>query len=391
MTIRSLISKVLRSSGYDTPSKTLLGLKGFRVFILINFLISLIALAIFVLSASQVDMPTNTSKRLPIEHRSIDWYSVHTSSDGRKIPLNKTITGVFIEKLYDINLAKGTFRAKGYVWTKWYGALKGWDLKSWKKQDPLDGFYMNSTNKHDATFDGEGYTYKSDHGWNYTYRMFDSEFESSYRFNKYPFDSQVVNIYVFHDTDAAVLRTYIDRDSSTQENADSFKEYSMTRNAFSDLVYEYPTRFGFTDYDQNEKQNYSVSAIKAEIHLRKSIGSGFGKEILPPLLVSLLLLVNTVAPKDNWEEMKAAVPPAVFLSLIFLQQGYRTNLPALNYLTFIDVYYLLLYILTIYMSVEVIVQNLPGFRSLGITLKLFNQVAYLVLGIIAPLIVLVFI
>lgn len=387
----SILLKILRTNWKVALRKSLLGLKGFRVFIFINLLLAIIALAVFVSSANHADKPTISKVRVPIEYISSDWYSSHTMSDGRKIPLNKTITGIFIEKLYDIDLAKGTFRAKGYVWTKWYGVLKGWDLESWKKQDPLDGFYMNSTNKHDATFDGEGYEYKSDHGWNYTYRMFDAEFESSYTFNKYPFDSQAVSLYVFHDMDAAVLRSYIDKDSITQENADSFKEYSMSRQVIKDIVYEYPTRFGFTDYEFNEKQNYSVSAIKAEIQLRKSFGSGFGKEILPPLLVSLLLLVNTVAPKDNWEQIKAAVPPAVFLSLIFLQQGYRSNLPALNYLTFIDVYYLLLYILTIYMAIEIIVQSRPGFQSLGISLKPFSQSVYLMLGIVAPLLVLIII
>ena len=384
-----LLAKILECKWLGPLRKLLIALKGFRAFITINLLLGFVALVIFISSANQAEKPTESIKALPTEHRSSSWYSTHKFSDGRKIPLNKTITGIFIEKLYDIDLAKGTFRAKGYVWTKWYGVLKGWDLESWKKQDPLDGFYMNSTNKHDATFSGEGYTYKSDHSWNYTYRMFDAEFESTYTFNKYPFDSQVVSLYVFHDTDAAVLRTYIDRDSITQENADSFKEYRMRKQVFRDLVYEYPTRFGFTDYDSEEQQNYSVSAIKAEINLAKSFGSGFGKEILPPLLVSLLLLVNTIAPKNNWEDIKAAVPPAVFLSLIFLQQGYRSNLPALNYLTFIDVYYLLLYILTIYMAIEIIVQSRTHNKEPDLNLKQFSQGVFLVLGVILPLLVLI--
>lgn len=318
------------------------------------------------------------------EHRSKEWYEEHRFSDGRKIPLNASNTGIYIEKLYALELAKGSFRSKGYVWSKWNGIVRGWDQKSWPKQDPLDGMYMNTLNNHDSSIKGENYTYTSDHGWKYVYRNFDAEFESHFNFRKYPFDSQVLTLRFFSDGDAAIIRNYIDRDSTIDRLADSFGEYKIEKVSFRDAVYEYPTRFGLTDYDKHEKQQYSVSSIIAEIKLVRSNISGFWKEILPPLLTTMLLLVNTVSPLNGWEDTKAAIPPAVLLSLIFLHQGYQSRLPTLDYLTFMDTFYILLYALTIYMAVEVIVSSSIGSLELKHKVKRISQGVYIMLALVLP-------
>ena len=363
-------------------------LRGYRLFIFIVALFLIIAIGLSIISPEEGERykaPRGNSDSV-IEHNSSRWYSKHTNSDGRKIPLNIANTGVYLEKLYSLDLAQNSFRARGYIWSKWSGQLIGWDKKPWPKQDPLDGVYMNTLNKHDSSLTGENYTYKSDHGWQYVYRLFDAEFESDFNFKKYPFDRQRLTLRFFQDGDAAVVRNYIDRGSKLDSEADSFKEYKVSKVIFSDMVYEYPTRFGFTDYDKHETQNYSVSAVKAEIHLDRSIISGFWKEILPPMLASMLLLVNTISPWKGWEQSKAAIPPAVLLSLIFLHQGYQSRLPTLDYLTFMDIFYVLLYALTIYMAVEVIICNSIESDSAQAKIKRVSQMVYVLLAFILPVI-----
>lgn len=364
-------------------------LRGYRLFIVIVIAFLTVAISLSLLSpADEGHKPTNNRQdmRSSIEHRSAGWYRKHTYSDGRSTPLNKANTGIYIEKLYSLELAKSSFRARGYIWSKWSGALLGWDKKPWPKQDPLDGVYMNTLNKHDSSLLGENYTYTSDHRWHYVYRLFDAEFETYFNFRKYPFDEQVLVLRFFNDRDAAVLRNFIDKGSKLDSGADSFGEYKVSQVKFSDLVYEYPTRFGFTDYDKDETQNYSVSSAKAEIKLERSVISGFWKEILPPMLASMLLLVNTVSPWKGWKDSKAAVPPAVLLSLIFLHQGYQGRLPTLDYLTFMDVFYVLLYILTIYMSVEVVISNGLVAEKHQARLRRLNQLIYVLFALILPMI-----
>ena len=365
--------------------------KGYKLYMLVV----LASFILVLLSLSVNNLPRNTPGTIqyPYEHESSSWYALHPVSSNKSLPLNTSTTGIFVEKIYDLDLSKGTFRAKGYLWSKWYGNLRLWNLEPWPVQDPLDGVYMNSTNKHDSIYDGEGYTYKSQQGgWSYTYRQFDAEFESAFDFKKYPFDDQSIHIYAHHDIDASVLRTYIDKDSVVQWNAPSFKEYSMVAQTFEDLIYEYPTRFGLTDYDPTDDQMYVTSSIKATITLHKSIQSAFIKDILPPLLVSLLLMVNTIAPDNEWEEIKAALPSAVLLSLIFLQQGYQAKIPTLNYLTFMDIYYMMLYLLTIYMAAEVVVAyKLKNNKRLLNKLHALTRTLFVALAVIGPLFVFVMI
>jgi len=368
--------------------QTMRGAEGYRLFILVAGIFFIFAVFLSFLKPGD-EAPKKSGKSrtdMGVEHRSSGWYTKHTFSDGRRIPLNTANTGVYIEKLYSLDLARNSFRARGYVWSKWTRDLLGWNKKPWPKQDPLDGVYMNTLNKHDSTLDGEDYTFRSDHGWKYVYRQFDAEFESDFNFRKYPFDKQRLILHFFQDGDAAVLRNYIDRDSKLDGRADSFKEYNVSKVSFSDMVYEYPTRFGFTDYDKHETQNYSVSAVKAIIDLNRSTLSGFWKEILPPTLASMLLLVNTISPWKGWEESKAAIPPAVLLSLIFLHQGYQSRLPTLDYLTFMDVFYVLLYSLTIFMAVEVIVSNALKSTAEQARLKRISQVVYLLFVVVFPVI-----
>ena len=189
-------------------------LRGYRLFIVI--VLALLAVLISLSLFSPADDGFKPRNKRPdvhesIEHRSADWYGHHTYSDGRSIPLNKANTGIYIEKLYSLELAKNSFRARGYIWSKWNGALLGWDKQPWPKQDPLDGVYMNTLNKHDSSLLGENYTYTSDHRWHYVYRLFDAEFESHFNFRKYPFDRQTLVLRFFNDGDAAVIRNYIDR------------------------------------------------------------------------------------------------------------------------------------------------------------------------------------
>jgi hypothetical protein len=362
-------------------------LKGYRLFILVVILFLCLAISLSI-TGPRGEIATNKpdqSSDTVIEHKSHKWYSKHTYSDGRNIPLNTVNTGVYLEKLYSLDLAQNSFRARGYIWSKWSGKLIGWDKKPWSKQDPLDGLYMNTLNKHDSSLDGDDTPFKSDHGWSYTSRLFDAEFESSFNFKKYPFDRQRITLLFFQDGDAAITRNFIDKDSKLDAKADSFKEYKVKKVKFSDMVYEYPTRFGFTDYDKHEKQNYSVSAVKVDLYLTRSLISGFWKEILPPMLASMLLLVNTISPWKGWEEPKAAIPPAVLLSLIFLHQGYQGRLPTLDYLTFMDIFYVLLYTLTIYMAVEVIVCNSVKTASTQAKIKRISQMIFLLFTVILPL------
>ena len=68
--------------------------------------------------------------------------------------------------------------------------------------------------------------------------------------------------------------------------------------------------------------------------------------------MSVVLLVFKVRPDE--QDARASIPVTVLLTLVFLQQTYRSDLPALPFLTFLDQVYVVAYVVTLVAFVLVI-------------------------------------
>jgi hypothetical protein len=72
--------------------------------------------------------------------------------------------------------------------------------------------------------------------------------------------------------------------------------------------------------------------------------------ILPLLIVMLIVFM---APSLGGElgDIRLAIPSTALLTLIFLQQSYKSELPSLSYLTFLDCLYAYSYIVSLVLFV----------------------------------------
>ncbi len=66
----------------------------------------------------------------------------------------------------------------------------------------------------------------------------------------------------------------------------------------------------------------------------------------------MVLLVFKVRPDE--QDARASIPVTVLLTLVFLQQTYRSGLPVLPFLTFLDQVYVIAYVVTLLAFVLVI-------------------------------------
>ena len=66
----------------------------------------------------------------------------------------------------------------------------------------------------------------------------------------------------------------------------------------------------------------------------------------------MVLLVFKVRPDE--QDARASIPVTVLLTLVFLQQTYRDNLPDLPFLTYLDQVYVVAYVVTLVAFVLVI-------------------------------------
>jgi len=117
--------------------------------------------------------------------------------------------------------------------------------------------------------------------------------------------------------------------------------------SIAEYRHQYATNFGLG----GSESDYSLMLF--EISYGTSAWASFWRLILPLVaLMAMVLLVFKVRPDE--QDARASIPVTVLLTLVFLQQSYRGELPTLPFLTFLDQVYVVAYVVTLVAFVLVI-------------------------------------
>ena len=110
--------------------------------------------------------------------------------------------------------------------------------------------------------------------------------------------------------------------------------------SIAEYRHHYATNFGLG----GDEGDYSQ--ILFEISYGTSSWASFWRLLLPlAVLMAMVLLVFKVRPDE--QDARASIPVTVLLTLVFLQQTYRAELPELPFLTFLDQVYVVAYGVTL--------------------------------------------
>lgn len=98
------------------------------------------------------------------------------------------------------------------------------------------------------------------------------------------------------------------------------------------------------------QEGLDYSRLAADVVMRSDLFSSFVTWILPLLIVMLIVLL---APSLVGElgDVRLAIPSTALLTLIFLQQSCKAELPSLSHLTFLDCLYAYAYIVSLVLFV----------------------------------------
>ena len=77
-------------------------------------------------------------------------------------------------------------------------------------------------------------------------------------------------------------------------------------------------------------------------YLKRAPGSSFYRYIAPIMFVILVASIFDQLDDEAWE-IKLAIPPTILLTLIFMHNGFRAEIPQISYVTFMDRIYFLSY------------------------------------------------
>jgi len=292
----------------------------------------------------------NRTGRLAISH--FDHGGVLTPV-SETMPWRKDTTairiGIFAENIYDFNMTTQSFAAEGLVWVHWGQAFQeildaeGVTIEqvvhpvnrvnSWDWM--MKPFYMKPI----VTATGDRYQLIRFAGRFYVDQL---------DLHRYPFEKLTAPIIwglnVMSDVFSAE-KVQIVADHS-QSGVGSFIEvigFATDKYEVNEYVQTYPTSFGYKDAGQ--KSQMPFSQVRLEVTYRKAPLASIQQYILPLLMVMLITLMAPSLAASLWD-VRIAIPSTALLTLVFLQQTYRQNLPQLPYATYLDQIYVTCYMVT---------------------------------------------
>jgi hypothetical protein len=255
--------------------------------------------------------------------------------------------GVYATSSYDLDLSVPSYAANGYLWLRWEEPLQ----RLLEEQEVGIDQRINLVNG--LLSDAEPILHpvgdspeRLEDGSYYQIFTYTSRFKIDHPdFRRYPFSRLSLPVVLEADDvdgtlDYANLRFLPDGNSSGIGLDAGIIGWRNLDWSIAEYRYRYATDFGLgggaADY----------SRVVFDVMVGSSAWASFWRLLLPlAVVMAMVLLVFKVPPAE--QDARAGIPVTVLLTLVFLQQTYRSELPQLPYLTFLDQVYVVAYVVTL--------------------------------------------
>jgi len=258
--------------------------------------------------------------------------------------------GVYATSTSELDLNVPSFNGSGYVWMRWSQPFQDYlDQHKTTVQERMvvlnelisdTSPVLEPIGKAKREADGRYYELFSFRGRYYI---------NDANFRHYPFMSIRLPIAIEPDDvdgklDFARLRFIPDSKASGMGLYASIIGWLNHGWSITEYRHHYATDFGLNDNVNNGQSDYSQLIFAMDFGT--SAWASFWRLLLPlSVVMSMVLLVFKV--RSDEQDARASIPVTVLLTLVFLQQTYRNNLPELPFLTFLDQVYVVAYGVTL--------------------------------------------
>lgn len=255
--------------------------------------------------------------------------------------------GAYIENIYDFSPENKSFGATGVIWLKWNDAAEavfkaqGIEFEKWLDfVNLIDGWDFALETVHERPLRLKSGEYLQ------SLRFHGHFYATDLDFHKFPFQQLRLPL-VFEltneqpsDSAGGLLLTPDAEDSKVGAYIDILG-YKTTTFDVHTYRHRYATHFGMEDRPLRETRQ-----IVFEVTYRQSVNAALLALFLPLAVVMALVLFSPMLSAALWD-IRLGIPPTALLALIFLQQGYKENLPTLPYPTYMDMVYNASYIINL--------------------------------------------
>ena len=262
--------------------------------------------------------------------------------------------GVYATSTYDLDLSIPSYASNGYVWLHWNAALENYleerDLSIDERIVLLNGLLSDAdpvltplSKSPERWADGSYYQ---------LFRYLGRFYIDKASFRHFPFVTVSLPLVIEADDvdgnfDYAHLRFEPDIQNSGMGLFAGIIGWLNRGWSIAEYRHNYATNFGLGGGSDDYSQ------VVFDISFGTSAWSAFWRLMLPLLVVMTMVLLVFKVRADE-QDARAGIPVTVLLTLVFLQQTYRDELPDLPFLTFLDEVYVVAYVVTLLAFVLVI-------------------------------------
>ena len=295
--------------------------------------------------------------------QSSDYFSVHPQ-DKKKAAIFDI--GLYVDSIYNLDLANLSFNARGWLWYKW-DKLPLIDGKMDSKENiGVFDFNLQEESSSSQIKSISNPYFEDGKYWSET--SFDAKFAANkINLKNFPFDKQKLQIIVtsnVNETDELVFDPIQFRLPSNAFNILDYKLDGITiedtvriysSNFFDASVVNWQDRISSGGHSQSEASTQSQSIFS--VYISRNALTSLIKYVAPLLIVCFLgSLVSFLSPESSATKLSA--PPAAILSLIFLQNTYMADIPRTSYLTCMDLLFMLSFLVCFLAFINSLLEHL---------------------------------
>ena len=265
-------------------------------------------------------------------------------SKANAIPVK---VGAYVDNFHDLSIENRRFVGEGYYWMEWTQTLQ--DKLDTEKIEPKSIIILaNQVDNWDAQINSASESpIRLANGNYYQQIQFSANFYiPEINLKRFPFESLDLPVILETGDDSLAIQNdnvILVPDTSRNALVGSFAEingYRISATSLNPIIHNFGTDWGLND------GNLAYSGLVLNATLKSTPLPSILKYFLPLVIVVGIVIL---APSLEGElgDIRLAIPSTGLLTLIFLQQAYQAELPALDYLTFLDWIYACGYVISI--------------------------------------------
>ena len=253
--------------------------------------------------------------------------------------------GVWPTVIYNLDVHSNTFYMTAYVWFIWRGDIDPSETAELINNVESWGLTKVKTYPKPITFPD---------GRKYQCLRIEGRFFQPFSLKRFPLEHHTLTLSMENNTytvDKIIYR--LDQKNSGIDPGINIPGWSVKSWSGLAGIHHFPTNLG----DQTVGVGGSdYGSITFKVEVTRPVNFFLWKMMLPVLIV---LIANWTALLLHPSQLasRVAMTGTALLTTVFLEQGYSSNLPEVNYLVLMDKIYVVVYLLIIASLVQVVIQG----------------------------------